>query len=54
MNRIENRLNLLKEENKKAFITYITAGLPNLEKTKDIIKAESMSAPSAISQRIRG
>ena len=43
MNRIENRLNLLKEENKKAFITYITAGLPNLEKTKDIIKAQEMA-----------
>lgn len=40
MNRIENRLEQLKKDNKKAFITYITAGLPNLEKTKAIIKAQ--------------
>ncbi|WP_244833469.1 tryptophan synthase subunit alpha [Clostridium sp. BJN0001] len=40
MNRIENRLNNLKKENKKAFITYMTAGLPSMEKTIDIIKAQ--------------
>lgn len=28
MNRIEKRLEELKQENKKAFITYTTAGLP--------------------------
>ena len=40
MNRIEERLNLLKEKNEKAFITYITAGLPDYDKTKEIIRAE--------------
>lgn len=39
-NRIENRFNELKSKNEKAFITYITAGLPNMEKTKEIIKAQ--------------
>lgn len=41
MNRIETKLNALKEKNEKAFITYITAGLPNMEATKEIIKAQS-------------
>lgn len=40
INRIEARLAGLKEKNKKAFITYITAGLPDLETTKAIIKAQ--------------
>ena len=40
MNRIEKRMDELKAENKKAFITYITAGLPDMETTKNIIKAQ--------------
>lgn len=40
MNRIEERMNLLKSEGKKAFITYITAGLPDMEGTKRILRAE--------------
>lgn len=40
MNRIEEKLNQLKEKNKKAFITYTTAGLPDLEGTKKLIKAQ--------------
>ncbi|MCR5594642.1 MAG: tryptophan synthase subunit alpha [Lachnospiraceae bacterium] len=40
MNRIEYRLNTLKEKNEKAFITYITAGLPDMETTAKIIKAQ--------------
>jgi len=40
MNRIEQRLELLKSKGEKAFITYMTAGLPSLEKTIDIIKAQ--------------
>lgn len=40
MNRIEKRMNELKANNEKAFITYITAGLPNMETTKKIIKAQ--------------
>ncbi|MEI3049749.1 MAG: hypothetical protein V8T65_17380 [Roseburia inulinivorans] len=41
MNRIEKeKLNQLKEKNQKAFITYTTAGLPDLEGTKKLIKAQ--------------
>lgn len=40
-NRIEDRLNQLKANNEKAFITYITAGLPDMDKTKEIIKAQA-------------
>ena len=39
-NRIEERMSLLKNEGKKAFITYITAGLPDYSKTKEIVKAQ--------------
>lgn len=39
-NRIEKRLNELKANGKKAFITYMTAGLPDMEGTKEIIKAQ--------------
>lgn len=41
MNRIKKRLNELKKENKKAFITYITAGLPSMRKTEEIIKIQA-------------
>ena len=41
-NRIEACLNKLKEKNEKAFITYITAGLPNMDKTAEILKAQEM------------
>ena len=40
MNRIENRMAELKKSNKKAFITYMTAGFPDIEKTKEIILAQ--------------
>ena len=39
-NRIEDRMNELKAANEKAFITYITAGLPNMEKTAEIVMAQ--------------
>ncbi len=39
-NRIEDRMSALKDEGKKAFITYITAGLPDMNKTKEIVKAQ--------------
>lgn len=48
MNRIEEKLNVLKEKNEKAFITYITAGLPNLEKTKEIIRAQETAGTDII------
>ena len=40
-NRIEARMAALKESNEKAFITYITAGLPDMKATKEIIKAQN-------------
>lgn len=40
MNRIEEKLKQLKEKNQKAFITYTTAGLPDLEGTKKLIRAQ--------------
>ena len=40
MNRIEARLNACREKQEKAFITYITAGLPDLAATKEIIRAQ--------------
>lgn len=40
MNRIEARMETCRQRQEKAFITYITAGLPNLAATKEIIKAQ--------------
>lgn len=40
MNRIEQKLLDLKKENKKAFITYLTAGLPDMKTTEEILKAQ--------------
>lgn len=40
MNRIEEKMDVLKEKNEKAFITYMTAGLPDMEGTKALIKAQ--------------
>lgn len=48
MNRIEKRLQERKAENKKAFITYMTAGLPSLEGTKDIILAQDEAGTDII------
>lgn len=39
-NRIEARMEELKYKKEKAFITYITAGLPDMNTTKEIIKAQ--------------
>ncbi|MBQ1193071.1 MAG: tryptophan synthase subunit alpha [Lachnospiraceae bacterium] len=39
-NRIDKRLNKLKAEGKKAFTTYMTAGLPDMNTTIEIIKAQ--------------
>ena len=41
VNRIEACLEKLKTQNEKAFITYITAGLRNMDETKSIVKAQS-------------
>ena len=40
MNRIEEKMNQLKAQGKKAFITYTTAGLPDYETTKKIMFAQ--------------
>ena len=40
MNRIEEKMSALKEEGKKAFITYTTAGLPDMETTAKIMHAQ--------------
>lgn len=40
MNRIEMRMEACRQKKEKAFITYITAGLPDLAATKEIIKAQ--------------
>lgn len=40
MNRIERKLAQLKEKNEKAFITYITAGLPDMERCADLVCAQ--------------
>ena len=40
MNRIEKRMKELTDNHEKAFITYITAGLPSMEATKEIVKAQ--------------
>lgn len=40
MNRIEERMSALKAEGKKGFITYITAGIPDMDGTKKILKAQ--------------
>ncbi|TCT17087.1 tryptophan synthase alpha chain [Natranaerovirga pectinivora] len=37
MNRIVNRLEILKKENKKAFVTYIMAGYPDAKTTKELV-----------------
>lgn len=41
MNRIEKRFKELEKENKKAFVTYMTAGLPDMKKTGEIIKIQA-------------
>ena len=40
MNRIEEKMAVLKNEGRKAFITYTTAGLPDMETTKKIMFAQ--------------
>ena len=39
-NRIEEKLRLLQERNEKAFITYMTAGLPDMEGCAKLIQAQ--------------
>lgn len=48
MNRIEEKLALLKEKNEKALITYITAGLPDMETTKNLIRVQEKAGTDVI------
>ena len=48
MNRIEERLATLQEKNEKTFITYLTAGLPNMEATAAIVKAQEEAGTDII------
>ncbi len=48
MNRIEQALAALKEKKEKAFITYITAGLPDYEKTKAIVRAQEKAGTDIV------
>ena len=47
-NRIEKRLAQLQAEGKKAFITYMTAGLPDMETTKALIRAQEEAGTDII------
>jgi tryptophan synthase alpha chain len=48
MNRIEDTLAALQGRQEKAFITYMTAGLPDYAHTKDIIKAQAQAGTDII------
>ncbi len=48
MNRIEARMNQLQERNEKALITYMTAGLPDMEGMKSIIRANEKAGCDVI------
>ena len=48
MNRIEEKMALLQEKKEKAFITYMTAGLPDMEGTKALIKAQKEAGVDVI------
>ena len=47
-NRIEAKLEQLKTKKEKAFITYLTAGLPDMEKTKAIVKAQEAAGTDIV------
>ena len=47
-NRIEKRFAELQAEGKKAFITYMTAGLPDMETTKNLIRAQKEAGTDII------
>jgi tryptophan synthase alpha chain len=48
MNRIEQRLQELTQQKKKALITYMTAGLPSLKGSRDIILAQDEAGTDII------
>ena len=48
MNRIEEKMRTLKENGRKAFITYMTAGMPDMEGCKKIIFANEKAGCDVI------
>lgn len=48
MNRIEERLQQLKEKNEKALITYMTAGLPDMKGTEELIRTQAAAGVDVI------
>ena len=48
MNRIEQKMLSIKQNNEKAFITFITAGLPDLEGTKALVRAQEEAGVDVI------
>ncbi len=48
MNRIEEKLQSCREKKEKAFITYMTAGLPDMEGTKALIRAQEEAGTDII------
>ncbi|MCM1106661.1 MAG: tryptophan synthase subunit alpha [Blautia sp.] len=48
MNRIEQSLAVLQEKKEKAFITYMTAGLPDYDKTKALIRVQERAGTDII------
>ena len=47
-NRIEQRMQQLQEKGEKAFITYMTAGLPSMEGGKALIKAQEQAGTDVL------
>ena len=48
MNRIEQKLQACREKKEKAFITYMTAGLPDMEGSKELIRAQEAAGTDII------
>lgn len=48
MNRIEQRMEQLKQKKEQALITYITAGLPDMERTKEIVRAQEAAGVDVV------
>lgn len=48
MNKIEEKFAELRKDNRKAFITYMTAGLPNFEQMKEIIRTQEEAGTDVI------
>ena len=47
-NRIEEKMQQLQEKGEKAFITYMTAGLPDMEGCKEVIKAQEKAGTDVV------